>query len=393
MLCSSGVETDRPSIGQGASAAAVLRHTKTNGARYLIRSSNAPPARPVPVAFARPPRRFALPGLPARRSRRIMDKEETMDRRDFLCQGTAASALLAASRELRADAKPIARRPLGKTGERLSIFGFGGTAVMSIEQSAANNLVAEAFDRGVNYYDVAPTYGNAQERLGPALEPYRKHCFLACKTNKRDKAGADAELAESLKLLRTDHLDLYQLHALTTTEDLEKAFGPNGAMETFVAARQAGKVRFLGFSAHSAETALAAMERFQFDTILFPTNFVLFSKAKFGPQVLERARARGMGHLAIKAMARGKYPADLPEDQRTPKCWYEPCTLPEEASLAWRWTLSLPVTAAVPPGNPAWFRLALDLAQSFQPITRQETARLMTFAAKADPLFQLGNNV
>ncbi|MGD0202064.1 MAG: aldo/keto reductase [Bryobacteraceae bacterium] len=319
-----------------------------------------------------------------------------MDRRDFLKQGTATAALLAPSRELGAAAKspanPIARRPLGKTGERLSMFGFGGTAVMSVEQSFANNLVAEAFDRGINYFDVAPTYGNAQERLGPALEPYRDRCFLACKTNRRDKAGVEAELDNSLKLLRTDHLDLYQHHALTKTEDLDKVFGPNGAMEAFLAAQRAGKVRFLGFSAHSVETALAAMDRARFDTILFPANYVLFSKANFGPQVLEHARGKGMGFLAIKAMARGKYPANLPEGQRTPKCWYEPCTLPEEASLAWRWTLSQPITAAVPPGNPAWFRLAMDLAQSFQPVTEAETKRLLAHAGGAEPLFQLGNN-
>jgi aryl-alcohol dehydrogenase-like predicted oxidoreductase len=319
-----------------------------------------------------------------------------MDRRDFLKQGTATAALLARSRELGAAAKspanPIARRPLGKTGERLSIFGFGGTAVMSVEQSFANNLVAEAFDRGINYFDVAPTYGSAQERLGPALEPYRNRCFLACKTNRRDKAGVEAELDNSLKLLRTDHLDLYQHHALTKTEDLDKVFGPNGAMEAFLSAQKAGKVRFLGFSAHSVETALAAMDRARFDTILFPANYVLFSKANFGPQVLEHARGKGMGFLAIKAMARGKYPASLPEGQRTPKCWYEPCTLPEEASLAWRWTLSQPITAAVPPGNPAWFRLAMDLAQSFQPVTEAETKRLLAHAGGAEPLFQLGNN-
>jgi aryl-alcohol dehydrogenase-like predicted oxidoreductase len=320
-----------------------------------------------------------------------------MDRRDFLKQGTATAALLAPSRELGAAAKslanPIARRPLGQTGERLSILGFGGTAVMSVEQSFANNLVAEAFDRGINYFDVAPTYGNAQERLGPALEPYRNRCFLACKTDRRDKAGVEADLDNSLKLLRTDHLDLYQHHALTKTEDLDKVFGPNGAMEAFLAAQKAGKVRFLGFSAHSVETALAALDRARFDTILFPANYVLFSKANFGPQVLERARGKGMSSLAIKAMARGKYPANLPEGQRTPKCWYEPCTLPEEASLAWRWTLSQPITAAVPPGNPAWFRLAMDLAQSFQPVTEAETKRLLAYAGGAEPLFQLGNNV
>jgi len=150
-----------------------------------------------------------------------------MDRRDFLRKGTAAG--LAASQRVlqptaargKEAAKPVPKRRLGKTGVDLSIIALGGVAVMQTEQSFANNLVAEAFDRGINYFDVAPSYGNAQERLGPALEPYRKRVFVACKTLERTKAGAASELEQSLKLLRTDHVDLYQLHALTKMEDLE----------------------------------------------------------------------------------------------------------------------------------------------------------------------------
>ena len=265
---------------------------------------------------------------------------------------------------------------------------------MSVEQSFANNMVAEAVDRGINYFDVSPDYGDAEERLGPALQPYRRRSFLACKTNFRDKAGAMADLDTSLKHLRTDYFDLYQHHALTKAAEVDKILGPNGAMEAFVAAQKAGKVRYLGFSCHSVETAIAAMDGVHFDTILFPTNFVLFSKASFGPQVLEHARQKGMGYLAIKAMAKGKYPASLPEAQHTPKCWYEPCKLPEEASLALRWTLSRPyVTAAIPPGNSEWFRRAMDVAQNFQPITEAETRALLAHASGAAPIFQLGNDV
>lgn len=321
-----------------------------------------------------------------------------MDRRDFLKKGTVAAVGLAASRQAltgaRSPEQPISKRPLGKTGEHLSIIGFGGIVVMGVEQSSANNIVAEAFDRGINYFDVSPDYGDAEERLGPALQPYRNRSILACKTNYRDKAGAAADLDTSLKHLRTDHFDIYQHHALTKTAEVDQIFGPNGAMEAFEAAKKAGKVRYLGFSCHSVETAIAAMDRGHFDTILFPTNFVLFSKANFGPQVLDHAREKGVGYLAIKAMAKGKYAASLPEAQHTPKCWYEPCKLPEEASLAYRWTLSRPyLTAAIPPGNPEWFRRAMDVAQGFQPITEDETKTLLAHASGAEPIFQLGNNV
>ena len=177
--------------------------------------------------------------------------------------------------------------------------------------------MAEAVDRGINYFDVAPSYGNAQERLGPALAPYRKNCFLACKTEGRMKDDSRKQLEESLRLLKTDHVDLYQFHALTKMTDLDKVLGPGGAIETMEAAKKEGKIRYIGFSVHSAETALAAMDRYNFDTILFPVNFVLFSQANFGPQILKRAQEKGMGILALKAHGEDGV-ADRPEGRTIP---------------------------------------------------------------------------
>ena len=113
------------------------------------------------------------------------------------------------------------KRPYGDSGEMLSIIGFGGIVVKDAQPDEAANLVSEAIDRGINYFDVAPRYGNAQEKLGPALERYRNDVFLACKTRERDAAGAERELHDSLKKLRTDHFDLYQMHGMTTDEDVE----------------------------------------------------------------------------------------------------------------------------------------------------------------------------
>lgn len=313
-----------------------------------------------------------------------------MDRRDFLKAGAVGGFALATASMVEAEASPgeatMPKRPLGSTGQRLSIFGFGGTAVMSLPQREADDLVAEAFDRGVNFYDVSPTYGDAQERLGPALQPWRKRCFLASKTDFRDRAGAAADLDRSLRTLRTDHFDLYQQHAVEA-RDWERIVGPDGAFEAFVAARKAGKVRYLGLSTHSVEVAIAAIRHGGLDTIMFPINYVLATASGFGPQVIDLARSKGMGIFAIKAMARGKYAPNLPENARTPKCWYEPCALPAEAALAYRWTLSQPVTAALPPGNPAWFRLALELAARFRPISEDETRGLLGYLPGADPLF------
>jgi aryl-alcohol dehydrogenase-like predicted oxidoreductase len=321
-----------------------------------------------------------------------------MKRRAFLKQA-AVTAAVASTSQLHASAtgkaasNPIARRTLGRTGEKLSMIGFGGIVVMDAETGAAKNIVAEAVDRGINYFDVAPSYGNAQERLGPALAPYRKDCFLACKTEGRKKEDSRAQLEESLRLLKTDRLDLYQFHALTKMADLDTVLGPGGAMETMEAAKKEGKIRYIGFSVHSVETALAALDRYNFDTVLFPVNWVLFSQANFGPQILKRAQEKQMGILALKAMAKTTWPAAESKTHPEPKCWYQPASFPDEASMGLRWTLGHPITAAIPPGDERYFRLAMDVAQSYKPLEAHEEQALLAGGHGLEPIFHLGNDV
>jgi aryl-alcohol dehydrogenase-like predicted oxidoreductase len=319
-----------------------------------------------------------------------------MQRRDFIKQSAITAAAVASSNQLHAakttPANPIAKRALGKTGEQLSIIGFGGIVVMDDTPGGSANIVAEAVDRGINYFDVAPSYGNAQERLGPALAPYRNKSFLACKTEGRMKDDSRKQLEESLRLLKTDHLDLYQFHALTKMTDLDKVLGPGGAMETMEAAKKEGKIRYIGFSVHSAETALAAMDRYNFDTVLFPVNFVLFTQANFGPQILKKAQEKNMGILALKGMAKTVW-APGQKDHPQPKCWYQPAAFPEEASLGLRWTLGHPITAAIPPGDERYFRLAMDVAQNYKPLEPHEEQALLSGAHGVEPIFHLGNDV
>jgi predicted aldo/keto reductase-like oxidoreductase len=222
--------------------------------------------------------------------------------------------------------------------------------------------------------------------LGPALEPYRKGVFLACKTQKRTKADARAELEQSLKNLRTDHFDLYQFHAVTTMKDVEQIHGPGGAMETFLEARKEGKIRFIGFSAHSVEAALAMMNRFDFDTILFPFNYTTWNAGNFGPQVLARAQEKKMGILALKAMARGPWQKNA-DRTKYPKCWYEPLTTPEDILMGLRFTLSHPVTAAVPPGDENLFKIALTVHDRIKPLKKSEMQLIKEQAMSGTPLF------
>jgi aryl-alcohol dehydrogenase-like predicted oxidoreductase len=277
------------------------------------------------------------------------------------------------------------KRRLGKTGEMLSMIGFGGIAVMNEDPADAKRIVAQAIERGINYFDVAPSYGNAEERLGPALEPYRKSVFLACKTGRRTAREAEEELQQSLKRLRTDHFDLYQFHAVTTMEDVEQIMGPGGALETFVQAREKGLVRFLGFSVHSEEAALALMDRFDLDTILFPFNWVCWNQGKFGPRVLEKAQEKDMGILALKTLAKRKWKED--EERKWSKAWYCPVDSFAEALMAVRFTFSRPITAGTSPGHEELLWWACDAADQFTPLSEEEEAEVARRSEGLDPIF------
>lgn len=317
-----------------------------------------------------------------------------MERRRFLKSmavgaGALAGLRCAGGKVLEGREGMVPKRPLGRTGIELSTIGLGGVTVMKKPQAEVDAVVREAMERGVNYVDVAPTYGNAEDLLGPALRGYRDRIFLACKTTQREKEGAAQELRQSLRKLETDHLDLYQFHALTTTEDVETTFGPGGAVEAFVEAREQGLIRYIGFSAHSVEAALTAMDRFEFDTTLFPVNFTLYFREDFGPQVVKKAREKGVAILALKAMAKGRW---MEGDDRSafPNCWYRPTSDPEEAAMALRFTLSQPITANVPPGDVGLFRLSMDIASNFSMITAEEVTALKGIAQDQEPLFRRG---
>ena len=300
----------------------------------------------------------------------------------------AGLPLAGATEERGSEAAPtLKRRLLGQTGEKLSVIGLGGVVLMKQEQKKADEIVARAVDHGVNYFDVAPTYGDAELKLGPALRPYRDKVFLACKSTRRDGKGVREQMEQSLRRLETDHLDLYQLHALTDVEkDIRAALAPGGAVEALVEARKKGLVRFLGFSAHSVEASLEALAVFPFDTILYPVNYVCHFRGDFDQKVIEEARKRKMGILAIKALAQTVWPKGA--EREYPNCWYKPIDDETEADLALRWTLSQPVTAAVPPGDERLLWLAVRIALRHKPVTKAETAELEQRAASLEPIFR-----
>lgn len=323
-----------------------------------------------------------------------------MKRRSFLrVVGGAAGASTFGIEKLLADFRAtddvvsrvagLPRRLLGRTQREVSIIGFPGLALMRTDPAAAKQAVKDAFDRGVNYYDNAPAYGKDGEceiKMGPALAGLeRSKIFLACKTKARDAAGAQKELDRSLERHQTAYFDLYQMHHLVTLDDVHRALGPGGAVETFRKARESGKIRGIGFSAHSTKAALAALRLFDFDTAMFPISFAEYYLRDFGKAVLDLAAERGTAVVAIKPMCLGAW---LPGVPKTREWWYRTTETPEEIAVALRFSLSLKgVVAGIPPSFIDLVEKAVTAARDLQPATAQDREQLREFAKKCQSLF------
>ena len=280
-------------------------------------------------------------------------------------------------------------RVFGKTGFRISVFAFGGIVVKETAPDEASRIVAEAVGRGINYFDVAPSYGNAQEILGPALEPHRSRIYLACKTKERTKKEAFDELEKSLKLLKTDYFDVYQMHGVNPDE-VDLILGPDGALEALVEAKRKGLVRNIGFTTHFDSTALRLLRAYNFDTMLFPINWACWFKNGLGQEALREASRQNLGRVAIKGLANR---AKDPKDDGYPKCWYRPIfDDPALAELALRFTMSQDVHTAVSPGDVRMLRLGLSIVEKYQgsppPLSVEELEELKKRTAGVEhPIF------
>ncbi len=280
----------------------------------------------------------------------------------------------------------VPKRVLGRSGEMISMIGFGGIMLNNEPQETCNDIIARAWESGINYYDVAPSYGNAEERMGPALEPYRKNCFLSCKSGRREKEGVEKEMQESFEKLRTDYFDLYQLHALTRIEDVERSFASGGAMEAIIKAKEDGRIRLVGFSAHTEEAALLALDYYDFDTVMFPINFACWHSGNFGPRVYEKAAERNLGILVLKSLAeRGLKEG---EDRFYPNVWYKPVLEEDLFDQALAFSLTRKVSSVIPPGNISLFVKTLDRVHKYKPLTQYEEESLKNRALQIDPLFK-----
>ena len=264
-------------------------------------------------------------------------------------------------------------RDLGATGQQSTVVTFGTIALNWLEQEGANHLIELVLDHGINHFDVAPTYGDAELKLGPKLRQYREDIFLGCKTQERSYEGAWSKLERSLDRLGVETIDLYQVHGLEYEEELETITGEDGALRAFREAKQQGLIDHIGVTSHgNPDLILDAIEAIEdLETLMFPLNPVV--DAKDGAEydydaVLSRASEQDIGTLAIKAFAKGPWPDtdDLPEHERPYANWYEPVDDPETIRQRLNYTLSRGVTSVVTPGDPKLVKMVLDAGDRFE---------------------------
>ncbi|MCL5985423.1 MAG: aldo/keto reductase [Actinobacteria bacterium] len=275
------------------------------------------------------------------------------------------------------------KRRLGKTEHMSSIVIFGGAALGSVSQREADHAIQLIIEHGVNHIDVAPSYGDAEVRLGPWMNKIRKNVFLSCKTAERTKIRAREELHRSLERLKVGSFDLYQLHAVDKMSDLETALGSNGAMEAIIEARDEGLLRFIGITGHNLSLQIDALTLFDFDTVMFPLNFIMYSNEAYRKkceEIIDLARKKDMGVMAIKTIARGNWGKklqELPFDKRPYSTWYEPFDTQKSIDDCLHFALSQDISSAVIAGDTKLLQMILDAAERYQPMSKDKQFELI----------------
>jgi predicted aldo/keto reductase-like oxidoreductase len=251
------------------------------------------------------------------------------------------------------------------------VVTLGAYAFGVLDQAGADALIDAALGRGVNQIDVAPSYADAEVRLGDYLKRNPlPDVFISCKTQKRGRAEAREELLRTIDRLRRDHLDLYQLHAVCNEGDLDACFAEGGSMEVVFVAQAEGLVRYLGITGHGWEspaTHLAALDRHPFDTVMTSANLFMVQDEQFRghwQRLLERCRDQNVGVHLLKATAKTAW-GDRPHDYTT---WYEPFTAAEDVSRAVAWALNQPITTICSAGDQSLFATICDAAERYQTV-------------------------
>ena len=239
----------------------------------------------------------------------------------------------------------IARAPFGRTGHESTRTLFGAAALSRVSQDVADRVLELIEQHQINHIDTAASYGDAELRIAPWLKRYdRDHFFIATKTGKRTYAEARDEIRLSLERLGVEYVDLIQLHNLVAEDEWETAFSRDGALRAATEARDGGLVRFIGVTGHGVTVARQhrrSLERFPFDSVLFPYNFTQMQGeyARDAESLIALCEERGVAMQTIKAITLGPWRAERPA---TPTTWYEPLTEQSDIDLAVRWVFARP---------------------------------------------------
>lgn len=280
-------------------------------------------------------------------------------------------------------------RRFGRTGHMSTVAIFGAVALGQIDQAQADAVMEQVIAAGVNHIDIAPSYGHAEERLGPWMPRERDRFFLGCKTGERSKAGAWDELQRSLERLQTDQLDLYQIHAITTFDELNEVTRPGGALEALIQAREQGLTRYLGITGHGIDIPaifLEALGRFDFDSVLYPINFVLYANPTYrasSDELLRQCRAKDVGTMIIKSTAEGPWG----NQEHTHHTWYKPFTDAEHIQQGVNFVLSQDVTGLCTAGDYRVLPQVLEACQNFTRLSTEDQEALIDNAGEYTPLF------
>lgn len=235
----------------------------------------------------------------------------------------------------------IEQKPFGRTGHSSSRAIFGAAALSRVSQADADRTLGLLLEYGINHIDTAASYGEAELRIGPWMEGYREQFFLATKTEQRTYLGAKDELQRSLERLRVDRVDLWQMHLLVDPGEWETAMGSGGALEAFIEAKEAGLARYLGVTGHGLTAPsmhLRSLERYDFDSVLLPYNFILMQIPAYADSfqsLLEICSRKDVAVQTIKSLARGP----LEQKDHPYAVWYDPLVESQAVRHAVHWVL------------------------------------------------------
>ena len=284
------------------------------------------------------------------------------------------------------------RRRLGRLGHESSVLIYGAAALGEVDQATADTSIQEALDAGINHFDVAADYGDAELRLGPWMPRIRDDIFLATKTGLRDADQAWAQINESLERLQTDHVDLIQLHAVGDLEELDKVTAKGGALEAGLRAVDEGLAGAVGITGHShtaPATHLEALRRHPFSTVLSPINIALWLRPDYRADyesLVAEVQRQDAGLMTIKTVARRNWPEGAEAPYST---WYEPHDRPDVITATVSWCLARPeITGIATPGDVRLLRHVIAAERDRMGVVEAE-ALLATDPAYSSPFISM----